>query len=192
MTLAVVVIGGVLLWLVKQVLGPLIGQQVKGSIPEYTADKARAAARLLPPEIAEEYEQAWVAELKGPRLKNKPLSALKFALGLRRAARRIRAKAARPPFRLAQFARSTINARIPAAIPAVISRLGLQAQRLKTVLVALTMGVITSLVPIIWAVISQSSFLSSSVLVPLVGGVLAGAWLSVRVGRKPRPPKNTD
>jgi hypothetical protein len=114
LTPAAIVVGGILLWLVKQVLGPLIGQQAKGSIPDYTAGKARKAARLLPPDLAEEYEQAWVAELKGPDLENKPLSALKFAHGLRHAARRIRVKAGLSRFRLVEFARLVVGRRLSA------------------------------------------------------------------------------
>jgi hypothetical protein len=112
LTPTAIVVGGILLWLLKQVLGPLIGQQAKGSIPDYTADKARKAARLLPPDLAEEYEQAWVAELKGPGLKDRPLSALKFALGLRHAARGIRVKAGLSRFRLVEVARLKTAGRV--------------------------------------------------------------------------------
>lgn len=80
---------GVALWVLKQIVGPLIGQEVKGSIPDYTAGRARAAAQLLPPDLAAEYEEAWLAELNTVR--DKPLSALRYAWGLRPAARRIAA-----------------------------------------------------------------------------------------------------
>lgn len=76
-----------ILWVAKQIIGPLIGQQIKGSVPDYTASKARAAVKLLPPELAEQYEQDWLAELHA--LANKPFSAIRYAGGLRRAARRI-------------------------------------------------------------------------------------------------------
>ena len=49
--------------------------------------KARAAAKLLPPELAEKYEADWLAELDS--LADKPLSAIGYARGLRRGARRI-------------------------------------------------------------------------------------------------------
>jgi hypothetical protein len=111
LTLVEVVIGGVALWLLKLLLGSLIGQQVKGSVPDYTASKARAAARLLPPDLAEEYEEDWLAELKGP-LKDKPLSALKYALGLRLAARRIAARYERARFGLPSLARPELAERV--------------------------------------------------------------------------------
>jgi hypothetical protein len=79
------------LWMAKQIVGPLIGQQVKGSVPDYTADRARAAAKLLPSELAEQYEDDWLAELHA--LVDKPLSAIRYAHGLRRAARRIASQA---------------------------------------------------------------------------------------------------
>jgi hypothetical protein len=81
----------VILWLAKQMVGPLIGQQMKGSVPDYTAGMARAAAKLLPPELAEKYEQDWLAELHA--LASKPFSAIRYALGLRRAAHRIASQA---------------------------------------------------------------------------------------------------
>lgn len=104
-------IGGCALWLLKHLLGSLISQQMKGSVPDYTASKARAAARLLPPDLAEEYEEDWLAELQGP-LKDKPLSALKYALGLRLAARRIAARSEYSRLRPSSVARSKIAERI--------------------------------------------------------------------------------
>jgi hypothetical protein len=86
-SLALILIASILFWLVKEVLGELVGQQFKGSIPDYTARKARAAARLLPDAIAAEYEQDWLAELEA--LEGKPLSALRYAHGLGNAARSI-------------------------------------------------------------------------------------------------------
>jgi lipopolysaccharide/colanic/teichoic acid biosynthesis glycosyltransferase len=65
----------------------LIAQQAKGSIPDYTARKARDAARLLPAEIAADYEHDWLAELGA--LDGKPLSAIRYARGLPKAARSI-------------------------------------------------------------------------------------------------------
>lgn len=87
MSLVLVAVAVVALWLIKQVVGMLISQQVKGSIPDYAARKAKAAARLLPDEIADEYEQDWLAELKA--LNGKPLSAIQYARGLPSAARSI-------------------------------------------------------------------------------------------------------
>lgn len=81
------VVLAVIAWTIKQIVGPLIGQQARGSVPDYTAAKARAAAKLLPPDLAEKYEQDWLAELDG--LADKPLSAIGYARGLRRGARRI-------------------------------------------------------------------------------------------------------
>jgi ABC-type multidrug transport system fused ATPase/permease subunit len=123
LTSATIAVGGILLWLLKQVLGPLIGQQAKGSIPGYTADKARKAARLLPSYLAEEYEQTWLAELKGPSLNDKPLSALKFALGLRHAARGIRIKSGLSRFRLVEFAHSVVGRRLSARPSTVKNRI---------------------------------------------------------------------
>jgi hypothetical protein len=105
------VIGAGVLWLLKHLLGSLVSQEMKGSIPDYTVSKVRAAARLLPPDLAEEYEEDWLAELEGP-LKDRPLSALKYALGLRLAARRIAARSEHSRFRLSSVPRSKIAERI--------------------------------------------------------------------------------
>jgi len=88
MTLLLVVLGLVLLWVLKQVAASLITQQVRGSIPDLSSALARRAARLLPPELAGDYEEDWLAELDA--LDCKPLSAIRYARGLSRAARRIR------------------------------------------------------------------------------------------------------
>lgn len=80
-------VGVVLVWLAKQVLGTLIGQQVKGSVPDYAAHRARAAAQKLPVELREEYETEWLAELA--TLSAKPLTAIRYANGLGRAASEI-------------------------------------------------------------------------------------------------------
>jgi hypothetical protein len=111
LTSAWLAIAGGLLWLLKHLLGSLVSQQVKGSVPDYTASKARAAARLLPPDLAVEYEEEWLAELKGP-LNNKPLSALKYALGLRLAARRIAARSQHSSFRLSSSIVSRLTERV--------------------------------------------------------------------------------
>lgn len=87
MTPALIVVGLVFCWLTKQVVGMLLAQQVKGSIPGYTAAKAKAAARVLPSDLADAYLEDWLAELDA--LDDKPLSALRFARGLPRAASRI-------------------------------------------------------------------------------------------------------
>ena len=92
-----IVAGFVLLWLLKQVVGMLISQQIRGSIPDYTARKAMAAARLLPEHLAADYEADWLAELKA--LDGKPISALRFAHGLARASRSISASVAERPQR---------------------------------------------------------------------------------------------
>ncbi len=77
MSLTLVAAALAVLWLAKQVVGMLISQQVKGSIPDYAARRARAAARLLPEEVAADYEQDWFAELGA--LDGKPLSAIRYA-----------------------------------------------------------------------------------------------------------------
>jgi lipopolysaccharide/colanic/teichoic acid biosynthesis glycosyltransferase len=74
-------------WLAKQILGALLSQQIKGSIPDYTMGKAIAAARLLPPELAKSYLEDWLAELD--TLERKPMTALRYARGLAAAARTI-------------------------------------------------------------------------------------------------------
>jgi hypothetical protein len=86
------VLGAVLLWLLKQAIGMLVGQQVKGSIPDYTIRRVKGAARLLPDDLAADYERDWLAELE--TLDGKPLSAIRYAVGLPRAARSIAAAAA--------------------------------------------------------------------------------------------------
>jgi lipopolysaccharide/colanic/teichoic acid biosynthesis glycosyltransferase len=98
-------------WILRQILTALIGQQIRGSVPDYTSAKAKAAAKLLPDELAESYLEDWLAELDA--LRDKPLSALRFAGGLSRAARTIAASAGCPapprrpsrvPTRLLDFA----------------------------------------------------------------------------------------
>jgi len=78
-------------WLARLVLGMLFAQQVKGSLPEYTARRARAAAGRLPEQLRERYEEEWLAELDAQR--EKPLSALRFARSLPKAARAISVQA---------------------------------------------------------------------------------------------------
>ena len=80
-----------IVWLARLVLGALFAQQVKGSLPEYTARRARAAAEQLPDQLRERYEEEWLAELDAQR--EKPLSALRFAHSLSKAARAISAQA---------------------------------------------------------------------------------------------------
>jgi lipopolysaccharide/colanic/teichoic acid biosynthesis glycosyltransferase len=86
-----VIFGLLCVWVAKQVLASLIGQQVRGSIPDVTNAMARRAACSLPPELADSYEEDWLAELDA--LERKPLSAIRFARGLSGAARTIRAEA---------------------------------------------------------------------------------------------------
>lgn len=74
-------------WLAKQILGSLLTQQARGSLAEYAAKRARAASKLLPAELAEEYREEWLAGLL--TLETKPLSAVRYACGLERAARGI-------------------------------------------------------------------------------------------------------
>lgn len=91
---------GLAFWALRLLGGLLIGQQVKGSIPDYTAARARAAARRLPHGLAERYEEEWLASLEA--LVDKPISALRYAHGLRRAASSISAErglAREPGFR---------------------------------------------------------------------------------------------
>lgn len=81
---------GVLLaigWLAKQIVGSLLTQQARGSLADYAARRARAASKLLPPELADEYREEWLAELL--TLETKPLSGVRYACGLERAARGI-------------------------------------------------------------------------------------------------------
>lgn len=80
-------IGIAAIWFAKQVLAVLIGQQVKGSIPDYAARKAQSAAQKLPPELREAYEVEWVAELA--TLDSKPMTAIRYSHGLGRAASEI-------------------------------------------------------------------------------------------------------
>lgn len=79
--IAAVVVG----WAVKQALGPLIGQEARGSVPAYTRAKAASAATLLPEDLCESYLEDWLAELGA--LEDRPLSALRYANGLAPAAR---------------------------------------------------------------------------------------------------------
>jgi hypothetical protein len=87
MSAILIVVCFVVAWIAKQIVGTLLAQQVKGSIVDYTTAKAVAAARQLSSALAEEYEEAWLAELG--ELEHKPISALLFAVGLSRAARAI-------------------------------------------------------------------------------------------------------
>lgn len=87
MTLSLILVGLVSTWLAKQVLGTLVAQQVRGSIPDYTAHRARSAAQKLPPDLREVYEAEWLAELA--MLDAKPISALRYANGLKSAAQGI-------------------------------------------------------------------------------------------------------
>jgi len=80
-------LGLLALWISKQVFGSLIAQQVKGSVPGWTAKRVEAAVELLPDELRDECRADWLAELT--TLEDKPITALRFALGLRRAARGI-------------------------------------------------------------------------------------------------------
>jgi sugar transferase EpsL len=89
-TLTAVLFGAVFIgaaWVLKQALGAIVGQQVKGSIPDYTASKARSAAKRLPEGCREQIEEEWLAELA--MLASKPITAIKFAHGLARAATEI-------------------------------------------------------------------------------------------------------
>jgi lipopolysaccharide/colanic/teichoic acid biosynthesis glycosyltransferase len=95
MTAVAIVVGLFVLWLLKQVVGMLISQQVKGYIPDYAARKAVAAARLLPSDLAAEYEADWLAELA--TLDGKPISALRYAYGLASASRSISASLEQRP-----------------------------------------------------------------------------------------------
>jgi lipopolysaccharide/colanic/teichoic acid biosynthesis glycosyltransferase len=79
------------LWLARLVLGALFAQQVKGALPEYTARRVRTAAGQLPEQLRRRYEEEWLAELEAQR--EKPLSALRFAHSLQKAARAISAQA---------------------------------------------------------------------------------------------------
>jgi lipopolysaccharide/colanic/teichoic acid biosynthesis glycosyltransferase len=87
LTPAAILIGLVVIvvaWVAKQILAALIGQQVKGSIPDYASHRARAAAQRLPAEMREAYAAEWLAELA--TLDAKPLTAIRYAAGLSRAA----------------------------------------------------------------------------------------------------------
>lgn len=87
MTLLLILLGVVFSWLVKQALGALVGQQVRGSIPEYTAGRVRSAVQKLPSDLKEAYEAEWLAELA--TLDAKPITAIRYVNGLSRAAREI-------------------------------------------------------------------------------------------------------
>ncbi|MBS1679266.1 MAG: sugar transferase [Actinobacteria bacterium] len=82
-------------WVLRPIVGALLGQQAKGSVPDVTAAMARSAARILPEDERDRYEEEWLGELGA--LSEKPLSALRFAVGLRRAAYRISGRR-RPAF----------------------------------------------------------------------------------------------
>lgn len=86
-TLSLAVAGLVALWILRQLAGSLLGQELRGSIPEVVDRMARRAADLLPDEDRDRYGSTWLAELEA--LRDKPLSALLFARGLRRAAHTI-------------------------------------------------------------------------------------------------------
>lgn len=85
MIVLLIMVGVVAAWVAKRVIASLIGQQVRGSIPDVTRTMARRAARKLPPHLADSYEEDWLAELDA--LENKPLTAIRFARGLSRAVR---------------------------------------------------------------------------------------------------------
>lgn len=123
MTPALIAIGVLLCWVVKQVIGTLLAQQVKGSIPDYAAAKAKAAARVLPSVLADAYLEDWLAELDA--LADKPLSALRFAHGLPRAACRIAwlAGAALPVSRLRLAAERFFDISVSALILAFLAPL---------------------------------------------------------------------
>lgn len=91
MSAIALVLAACTVWLARLVLGALFAQQVKGSLPEYTARRARAAAGRLPEQLRGRYEEEWLAELEAQR--EKPLSALRFAHSLPKAARAISAQA---------------------------------------------------------------------------------------------------
>lgn len=91
MSVIALVLAACVIWLARLVLGALFAQQVKGSLPEYTARKARAAAGQLPEQLRGRYEEEWLAELEAQR--EKPLSALRFAHSLPKAARAISTQA---------------------------------------------------------------------------------------------------
>lgn len=86
-TLSLAMAGLAALWVLRQLAGSLLGQELRGSIPEVVDRMARRAADLLPDEDRDRYRSTWLAELEA--LRDKPLSALLFARGLRRAARTI-------------------------------------------------------------------------------------------------------
>ena len=98
-----------LLWAAKQIFGSLIGQQARGSVPDYTHRLVKRAAEMLPNELAASYEEDWLAELKA--LENKPLSAIRYARGLSRAARSISTVAvgAELPSRLSETLRRMVE-----------------------------------------------------------------------------------
>jgi lipopolysaccharide/colanic/teichoic acid biosynthesis glycosyltransferase len=82
-----ILVVGLVLSVLRFLAGLLLGQQVKGSIPDYTAARARAAAGRLPQGLAVKYEEEWLATLEA--LADKPISAIKYAHGLRTAANSI-------------------------------------------------------------------------------------------------------
>jgi exopolysaccharide production protein ExoY len=90
-TLLLVAAGLVFTWLAKQILGALVAQQVRGSIPDYAAQRTRSAAQKLPADLKDEYEAEWLAELAA--LDSKPITAIRYAHGLSRAAREIARRA---------------------------------------------------------------------------------------------------
>jgi hypothetical protein len=69
MTAVLIALGLVLGWTAKQVLGVLLGQEARGSVPGYTAHNARAAVRLLryrptrsPPPSTDAIASWWVTD----------------------------------------------------------------------------------------------------------------------------------
>lgn len=173
------------LWVLKQVFGPLIGQEAKGSIPDYTASKARSAARRLPPGLADEYEEIWLAELEA--LKDKPLSALKFARGLRRAGSRIAKGSAHSLSRPRAFARVGAHVGIP------LLRLRQRLEHITVITafrIAFVLG-IGALAVTLGGIGISGWFLASqwvlALLLLLAGGILA---IALRGSRRKLPPES--
>lgn len=95
----------ILLWVARQAVGPLIGQETRGWLVLWCRRLVRRASRSLPEDQGGSFQEDWLAELA--ELEERPLSALVYAIGLARAARRISAEMglARPPHGYPSLAR---------------------------------------------------------------------------------------
>lgn len=84
---ALLIAGGLLAAVAQSVLVWLLGGEIKGLIGDSLARWVKKAAERLPPELRDDQEDEWLAELG--ELRDRPIRALRFVRGLRMAARGI-------------------------------------------------------------------------------------------------------